>query len=167
MQQGLSEIGVGVLGYAFMGRAHSNALKTLAYMLNPPPAIPRLVAIAGRNAVAVREAAERYGYDDAYTDWRDLVANPRIQLFDNSGPNEVHAEPTIEAAQMGKHVLCEKPLGRDAAEAHAMLEAVERAGVKHMAGFNYRFVPAVRHAYDLIQSGDLPLPRPLLAGLAG
>jgi predicted dehydrogenase len=155
MQQGLPEIGVGVLGYAFMGKAHSNALKTLAYMLDPPPAIPRLVGIAGRTAVAVREAAERYGYDEAYTDWHDLVANPRVQLFDNSGPNEVHAEPTIAAAQMGKHVLCEKPLGRDAAEAHSLLEAVERSGVKHMAGFNYRFVPAVRHAYDLIHSGAL------------
>jgi predicted dehydrogenase len=155
MQQGPSEIGVGVLGYAFMGKAHSNALKTLAYMLDPPPAIPRLVAIAGRNTAAVRHAAQRYGYDDAYTDWRDLVANPRVEVFDNSGPNEVHAEPTIAAAEMGKHVLCEKPLGRDAAEARRMLEAVERTGVKHMAAFNYRFVPAIRHAYDLIHSGAL------------
>ena len=155
MQQAMADIGVGVLGYAFMGKAHSNALKTLAYMLDPPPARPRLVAIAGRNLAAVRHAAQRYGYDDAYTDWRDLVANPRVQVFDNSGPNEVHAEPTIAAAEMGKHVLCEKPLGRDAAEARRMLEAVERTGVKHMAGFNYRFVPAIRHAYNLIHGGAL------------
>src|SRR4029453_9644539 len=108
-----AEIGVGVLGYAFMGRAHSHALKTLAYMLDPPPAIPRLIAIAGRDKAAVAAAAQRYGYTDAYTDWRRLVDDSRIQIFDNSGPNDVHAEPTIAAADAGKHVVCEKPLGRD------------------------------------------------------
>src|ERR1051326_5874648 len=101
MQQGQTEIGVGLLGYAFMGKAHSNALKTLPYMLNPPPVLPRLVGIAGRSADAVRAAAERYGYDHAYVDWRDLLTNPDVQVFDNSGPNEVHAEPSIAAAAMG------------------------------------------------------------------
>jgi predicted dehydrogenase len=149
------EIGVGVLGYAFMGRAHSHALKTLAYMLDPPPAIPRLIAIAGRDETAVAAAAQRYGYTDAYTDWRRLVEDSRIEVFDNSGPNDVHAEPTIAAANAGKHVVCEKPLGRDADEALRMLHAVSRAGVKHMAAFNYRFVPAIRHAYELVQSGAL------------
>jgi predicted dehydrogenase len=149
------EIGVGVIGYAFMGKAHSHALKTLAYMLNPPPAAPLLAAIAGRDAAAVRAAAARYGYARAYTDWRDLVADPRVQLLDNSGPNDTHAEPCIAAAEAGKHVLCEKPLGRTAAEARTMLDAVARAGVKHMVGFNYRFVPAVRYAYELIRSGSL------------
>jgi predicted dehydrogenase len=148
-------IGVGMLGYAFMGKAHSHALHSLPHMVYPPPAVPFLAAIAGRDASAVQEAAARYGYARAYTDWRELVADPQVELFDNGGPNDAHAEPSIAAAEAGKHVLCEKPLGRSAAEARTMLEAVRRAGVKHMVGFNYRFVPAIRYAYELIQSGAL------------
>jgi predicted dehydrogenase len=144
-----------LIGYAFMGKAHSNALKTLPYMMYPPPAIPRLAAIAGRDEVAVSEARARYGYAAAYTDWRQLLADPGVDLLDNGGPNDVHAEPCIAAAEAGKHVLCEKPLGRTAAEAKTMLEAVTRAGVVHMTSFNYRFVPAIRHAYDLIHDGRL------------
>ncbi|MGI9147025.1 MAG: Gfo/Idh/MocA family protein [Chloroflexota bacterium] len=151
----LPRIGVGMLGYAFMGKAHSHALKTLPHMVYPPPAMPVLAAIAGRDARAVRAAAARYGYERAYTDWHDLMADPGVQLFDNGGPNDAHAEPSIAAARAGKHVLCEKPLGRSPAEARAMLTAVTEAGVKHMVGFNYRFVPAVRYAYELVQSGSL------------
>jgi predicted dehydrogenase len=149
------EIGVGMLGYAFMGKAHTNAFKTIPYMMYPPPAIPRLVAICGRNEDAVAEAARRYGYEGYYTDWRQMLADDRIQLFDNGGPNDTHAEPCIAAAEAGKHVFCEKPLARTAEEAKSMLDAVEKAGVKHMAAFNYRFVPAIRQAYDLIRSGAL------------
>src|SRR5215813_9611662 len=89
-------IGVGMLGYAFMGKAHSNAYRTLSYMTWPPPLLPRLVSIAGRNAEAVEAAARRYGYERWTTDWRELVADPPIELFDNGGPNSLHAEPTIE-----------------------------------------------------------------------
>ncbi len=149
------EIGVGMLGYAFMGKAHTNAYKKLPYMIYPPPAVPKLVAIAGRDEAAAKEAALRYGYEGYYTDWRAMIADPRVQLVDNGGPNGLHAEPCIAAARAGKHILCEKPLGRSAEEARAMLEAVRGAGVKHMVGFNYRFVPAIRLAYDLIQSGAL------------
>ena len=109
----IPSIGIGMLGYAFMGKAHSNALKKIAYMTWPPPYIPRLVAIAGRNEEAVREAARRYGYEKYSTDWRDVVADPEVQVFDNGGPNDVHLEPTIAAAKAGKHIICEKPLGRD------------------------------------------------------
>ncbi len=149
------EIGVGMLGYAFMGKAHTNAFKKLPYMIYPPPAIPKLVAIAGRNEEAVREAAKRYGYEGYYTDWKEMLKDDRIQLFDNGGPNDAHAEPCIAAAQAGKHVLCEKPLARSAKEAAAMLEAVQKAGVVHMVAHNYRFVPALRLARDLISSGKL------------
>jgi predicted dehydrogenase len=83
------------------------------------------------------------------------VADDRVQLFDNSGPNNLHAEPTIAAAEAGKHVICEKPLGRDAAESHETWQRVEATGVKHMCAFNYRFVPAVRLAREMIESGDL------------
>lgn len=148
-------IGVGMLGYAFMGKAHTNAMKKIPYMMYPPPAIPRLVAIAGRSEAATAEAAKRYGYEHFYTDWRKLLDNPDVQLFDNGGPNDAHAEPSIAAAQMGKHILCEKPLARTAQEAKAMLDAVNKASVKHMVAFNYRFVPAIVQAKKLIDSGAL------------
>jgi predicted dehydrogenase len=148
-------IGVGMLGYAFMGKAHSNAYKTLAYMTWPPPLMPQLVAIAGRNEDAVSEAARRYGFSAYVTDWKALISDDRIGLFDNSGPNNLHAEPTIAAAEAGKHVICEKPLGRDATESYETWQRVQAAGVKHMCAFNYRFVPAVRLARQMIESGEL------------
>jgi predicted dehydrogenase len=148
-------IGVGMLGYAFMGKAHSNAYKTLAYMTWPPPLMPQLVAIAGRNEEAVAEAALRYGFSEHVTDWKALVADDRVQLFDNAGPNNLHAEPTIAAAEAGKHVICEKPLGRDAGESYDTWQRVAASGVKHMCAFNYRFVPAVRLARQMIESGEL------------
>jgi predicted dehydrogenase len=91
-------IGVGMLGYAFMGKAHTNAFKKLPYMMYPPPMIPNLVAICGRNKEAVAEAAARYGYQGYYTDWRKMLENDAVELFDNGGPNDVHAAPCIMAA---------------------------------------------------------------------
>ena len=149
------EIGIGVLGYAFMGKAHSNAYIEMPHIYWPPPAIPKLVGIAGRSEAAVSEAARRFGYERYTTDWHDLIEDPRIQVLDNLGPNDIHAAPCIAAAQAGKHVLCEKPLARNAEEARQMLEAVEKAGVKHACAFNYRFVPAVRLARHLIEEGAL------------
>lgn len=151
----IPEIGVGMLGYAFMGKAHSNAFRTIPYMMYPPPAIPVLAALAGRNEVDCANAARRYGYARYYTDWRDMLADDTVQLFDNGGPNDVHAEPSIMAAEAGKHVLCEKPLARTAEESKTMLDAVQKAGVKHMVAFNYRFVPAIRQIRNLIDSGAL------------
>jgi predicted dehydrogenase len=148
-------IGVGMLGYAFMGKAHSNAYKTLSYMTWPPPYLPRLVSIAGRNEEAAAGAARRYGFEGYVTDWRELVQDERIALFDNSGPNNLHTEPSIAAAEAGKHVICEKPLGRDANESHEAWQRVDAAGVKHMCAFNYRFVPAVRLARQMIEAGEL------------
>src|SRR3954469_23774467 len=86
-------IGVGMLGYAFMGKAHANAYKTLAYMTWPPPLMPRLLAMAGRSEAPLEEAARRYGFAEHVTDWRALVADERIGLFDNTGPNNLHAAP--------------------------------------------------------------------------
>jgi predicted dehydrogenase len=123
----------------------------MPYIFYPPVARPRLVGIAGRNQEAVQAAATRYGFEAAYTDWQDLLKNPAIQVFDNCGPNNLHAAPTIAAAQAGKHILCEKPLGRTAAESKVMLEAVTGC-VKHMR-FNHRFVPAVRHGAAADRAG--------------
>jgi len=149
------EVGVGMLGYAFMGKAHSNGYKKISYMMYPPPAVPKLIAICGRDEEAVAEAARRYGYEGYYTDWREMLEDDRIQLFDNGGPNNAHAEPCIAAAQASKHIFCEKPLARTGEEAKQMLDAVTQAGVKHMVAFNYRFVPAIRLARNLIDSGAL------------
>ena len=149
------EIGVGLLGYGFMGKAHTNAYKTIPYMVYPPPAVPQLVAICGRNEEAVSAAARRYGYAGYYTNWQEMLADDRIKLFDNSSSNDMHAAPTIAAAQAGKHVFCEKPLARTAEESKGMLDAVRKSGVKHMVAFNYRFVPAIRQIKELIDSGKL------------
>ena len=149
------EIGVGMLGYAFMGKAHANALKKLPYMIYPPPAVPKLAAIAVRSEAKVREAARRYGFARAYTDWRAMLDDPEVQVFDNAGPNDLHAEPNIAAAKAGKHVISEKPLGRNAEECKLMWEAVKKARVKHQVAFNYRFVPAVRLIRNLIDAGKL------------
>ena len=151
----IPEIGVGMLGYAFMGKAHSNAYKKIPYMIYPPPAIPKLIAIAGRNEENVKEAARRYGYEHYYTDWKKMLIKDNIQLFDNGAPNHAHAEPCIAAARLGKHVLCEKPLAATARESARMLEAVTKAGVKHMVAYNYRYVPAIRQIRQLIESGLL------------
>jgi predicted dehydrogenase len=149
------EIGIGMLGYAFMGKAHTNGLKKIPYMMYPPAAVPKLVAIAGRTEDAVKTAAVRYGYEKYYTDWRAMIEDDDVDVFDNTGPNNAHAEPSIAAAEAGKHVFCEKPLARTGEEAKAMLDAVQKAGVQHMVAFNYRFVPAMVVARNLIASGKL------------
>ncbi len=148
-------IGVGMLGYAFMGKAHTNAYKKIPYIVWPPPAIPKLVAIAGRTKDRVAAAAQRFGFEKYYTDWKEMIADDEVQLFDNVGPNNMHSEPCIAAAEAGKHIICEKPLARNAEEAKRMLEAANKAGVKNMCAFNYRFVPAVRLIKNLIDEGAL------------
>jgi predicted dehydrogenase len=146
-------IGVGMLGYAFMGKAHSRAF--LAQRALGTRLVPELVSISGRDREKLEAARALYGWAEGVTDWREQVADDRIGLFDNGGPNFLHAEPTIDAVRNGKHVICEKPLGRTAQEAHAMWSEADRAGVVHMCGFNYRFVPAVRLARELLEAGEL------------
>jgi len=136
-----------------MGKAHSRALSALASL--DVPLRPSLVSISGRTAEPLERARSQWGWAEAVTDWRDQVADERVGLFDNAGPNAVHSEPTIAAARNGKHVLCEKPLATTASEAHSMWSEAEQAGVVHMTGFNYRFVPAVRLAREVLESGDL------------
>jgi predicted dehydrogenase len=142
-----------MLGYAFMGKAHSRAF--LAQRTLGGPLQPELVSISGRNREKLEEARAQYGWAEAVTDWREQVEDDRIGLFDNGGPNALHAEPSIAAVRAGKHVLCEKPLGRTAAESLEMWREAEAAGVVHMCGFNYRFVPAVRLARELLEVGEL------------
>jgi predicted dehydrogenase len=136
-----------------MGRAHSSAFRRIAQVR--PGVEPRLLALACRSAETGQAFAARFGFAAWRERWEDLIADERITLFDNTGPNGLHAEPCIAAARAGKHLLCEKPLARNASEAYRMLEAVRAAGVIHMCGFNYRFLPAVRLAKQLIAEGKL------------
>ena len=148
-------VGVGILGYGFMGKVHSNALLKIPYTYQQPPALPVLVAMGGRNASRVRDTARRFGYPGIYTDWEKMVRDPDIEVFDNCTPDDQHAGPSIAAAQEGKHVLCEKPMALTAQEARKMWQEAEHAGIKHMCCFNYRFVPAVRLARRLLEEKAL------------
>lgn len=146
-------VGIGMIGYNLMGKAHTNGLLKIPHMMYPPAAVPVLASIAGRTESAVAAAAARYGYESYSTDWHDVVNDPSVQVLDNSGPNRVHLPASLAAIELGKHVICEKPLGMTAAESKQLWQAAEAAGVKHMTGFNYRFVPAVQFARRLIQDG--------------
>ena len=125
----MKEIGVALIGYNFMGRAHSNAYRQVRHFFEPR-LVPRLKVLCGRNASAVGEAAARLGFEESATDWRAVVNREDIGLVDVSTPGDSHAEIAIAAARAGKAVLCEKPLANTVAEAKAMLKAVTRAGVK-------------------------------------
>src|SRR5262249_54650510 len=122
---------------------------------SPPPVRPVLVAVAGRSSERVQQAAQRYGAQAAYTDWRHLVEDRRVEAVVNAGPNDLHAEPCVAAAARGLHVLCEKPLARSSVGAAALRDAASRAGIVHMAGYTYRFIPAVLLARQVIQEGRL------------
>ena len=151
----LRRIGIGVLGYGFMGKTHSNAFLKVPYLYESAPAYPDLIALCGRNKSSVEMTAKMFRYTGYYTDWRRLVEDPRIEIFDNCTPDNLHHEPTIAAARSGKHVICEKPLAVTVDEAREMLEAAKSARVKHMCCHNYRFLPAVRLARQLIEQGTL------------
>lgn len=150
-------IGIGMVGYAFMGRAHSQAWRTVGRAFDLP-LVPRMVAVAGRDREKVEMAARRFGWESSETDWRRLIERDDVNLVDICTPGSSHAEIAIAALRTGKHVLCEKPLGNTLAEAETMAqEAVEAAGrgVRAMVGFNYRRVPAATFARQLITEGRL------------
>jgi predicted dehydrogenase len=148
------EVGVALIGYAFMGRAHSNAYRQVGPFLSPR-LTPRMKVLCGRDAKAVRAAARRLGWEETATDWREVVARPDIDLVDVSTPGDSHAAIAIAAARAGKAVLCEKPLANTVREAESMLAAVRKAGVVNMVCHNYRRAPAVMLAKKIIDSGDL------------
>lgn len=148
-------LGIGVLGHAGVAKAHLNALKKLPYIFWPSPVRFRLLGIGGRSLGGVEDAARRYGFEYGTAEFRRIVDDPRIGLFINCAPNDAHAEPCLAAAAEGKHLLCEKPLARDAREARRMWEGVRRDRIQHQVSFNYRFIPAVRLAREMIRAGDL------------
>src|ERR1017187_10055896 len=145
---------IGLVGYGFMGRTHSNAFARVNQFFDVPYR-PVLQAVCGRDAGKVAAFAEQWGYGSTETGWRKLVARPDTDRINVPSPNDTHAEIAIAAAEAGKMVLCEKPLGRNAAESERMVEAVKKAGVPNMVWYNYRRVPAVTLAKQLIDEGRL------------
>jgi len=150
-------LGVGMVGYAFMGAAHSQAWRTAGRFFDLPLA-PRLSVLCGRDAAKVGAAAGRLGWERTETDWRALVTADDVDLVDVASPGDTHAEIAVAALEAGKHVLCEKPLANSVSEAEVMAAAAERAaagGVRSMVGFNYRRVPALSLARRLVAEGRI------------
>ncbi|MAT68527.1 MAG: oxidoreductase [Planctomycetaceae bacterium] len=151
---GKERLRIGLIGCGFMGRAHSNAYNRVANFFDLP-CVPHLTAVCSRNAERTRAFASTWGYESIETDWRAMVARDDIDAIDICVPNKFHCEIATSAAAAGKMVLCEKPLAMSAAEGEQMCQAVETAGVANMVWYNYRRVPAVTLAKQLIQEGKL------------
>lgn len=152
-EAGLPEVGVGLLGCGFIGQVHSNAYIKIPFTCQPPAASPKLIALC--DTVGAEEKARKFNYQGYYTDWKRMVEDPRIQVIDNCTPDNVHHRPSVAAAEHGKHVICEKPLAMTAEDARDMMRAAQKAGVKSMCCHNYRFLPAVRLARELVEKGAL------------
>jgi predicted dehydrogenase len=150
----MNEIGVGLVGYRFMGRAHSNAYRQVARFFDVDPA-PRMVALCGRNEAAVREAASSLGWEGYETDYERMLERDDIGLVDISSSGDTHHKFALAALEAGKHVLCEKPLANTLSEAQEMMEAARRAGTVNMVCHNYRRVPAVQFAKKFVDEGRI------------
>ena len=150
----MAEIGVGLVGYKFMGRTHSNAYRQLPRFFEVDP-VPRMAAICGRDEAGVREAADSLGWESYETDYRELVARDDVGLVDVVTPGNSHHEVVLAALEAGKHVICEKPLANTLSEAKEMVEAARSAGTVNTVCFNYRRAPAVQLAKKLIDEGRL------------
>lgn len=149
------EIRIGLVGYGFMGRTHTNGYKRVGDFFPELQSRPVLQAVCGRTEDKTKAFADQWGYRSYETDWRKLIARDDIDAIDICTPNDQHAEVAIAAAQAGKMVLCEKPLARTTEESLPMVEAIEKAGVPNTVWYNYRRVPAVSLAKQIIESGKL------------
>jgi len=147
-------LNIAMIGYGFMGRAHSNAYQTVNHFFDLDHK-PVLKAICARDEAKAKSFAEKWGYESVETDWRKVLSRKDIDAVDICVPNNLHKEIAIAAAQAGKTILCEKPLAMNAAEGEEMCQAVERAGVANIVWYNYRRVPAVTFAKQLIDEGRL------------
>ena len=150
----MAEINIALLGYKFMGKAHSNAYRQVSHFF-PGKLTPRMKVICGRDRAGAEAAARQFGWEEVETDWRKVIGRKDIDVIDISTPGNLHHEMAIAAAQAGKHIICEKPLANTLADAKEMLRAVEKAGVKHMIMHNYRKIPAVAFAKKLIEDGKI------------
>ncbi|MEI8373973.1 MAG: Gfo/Idh/MocA family oxidoreductase [Planctomycetota bacterium] len=153
--QAAKELRIGLLGCGFMGKCHTNAYKKIPYIYPTAKIKPRLAVLCDAKAELAEQEAARYGYEAFCTDWQQLAADPRIDVLDNCCPDPLHPEPCIAALKQGKHVICEKPMAVSVEAARRMRDAAAVATGKSMCTFNYRFMPAVRLAKDLITEGRL------------
>ncbi|RYE98721.1 MAG: Gfo/Idh/MocA family oxidoreductase, partial [Oxalobacteraceae bacterium] len=149
------EIRIGLIGTGFMGRTHSNGYNRVPNFFPDLIHTPVLKTVCSRNAEKVQAFADQWGYESIETDWRAVIARDDIDAVDICTPNDSHAEIAIAAAEAGKMILCEKPLARTVAEAQQMVDAVDKAGVANTVWYNYRRIPAVTLAKQLITSGKL------------
>lgn len=149
------ELNIGLIGYGFMGRTHSNGYKQISSFFPDGVYKPVLKAVCGRSADKVKAFAEQWGYESYETHWKELISRDDIDLVDICVPNNMHAEIAIAAANSGKMIVCEKPLSRTLSEGQQMVSAVEQAGVKNLVSYNYRRIPAVTLAKQIIDSGKL------------
>ncbi|QDV71298.1 1,5-anhydro-D-fructose reductase [Rosistilla carotiformis] len=150
----MKNVNIGMIGYGFMGKAHTNGYAQANHFFKLGHK-PVLKALCARNAEKAQEFADNWGYESIETDWRELLKRDDIDAVDICVPNNLHKEISIAAAEAGKAVLCEKPLAIDVAEGEAMCEAVEKAGVPNMVWYNYRRIPAVSLAKQIIDEGRL------------
>lgn len=144
-----------MIGAGFMGKAHSLSYAGMPMFFWPAPGIPYRKTVVDVTEELAKEAAQRFGYENYTANWRDVIEDPSIDIVDIVTPNDSHAEIAIAAAKAGKHIICEKPLARNAEEAKKMWDAVREAGVKHMVAFNYRRTPAVALAKKYIEEGRI------------
>ena len=151
----MRSVNVGMIGAGFMGKTHSLAYAALPMFYWPPPALPVRRVIADVHPESASQAAARFGFERSTGDWREVIADPDVELVDISVPNDLHAEIAIAAAEAGKHIFCEKPLARDAAEARSMYDAVRGSSLVHMVAFSYRCTPAVGLAKRYIDEGAI------------
>lgn len=149
------EIRIGLVGCGFMGKCHTNAYKKIPYIYSAAKVLPRLAVLCDQKADIVEREAARYGFEQYTTDWKELAADPAIDVLDNCTPDPMHPAPCIAALEHGKHVVCEKPMAITVADARRMRDAAAAAKGKAMCTFNYRFFPAVRLAKDLIADGKI------------
>ncbi len=150
-----TELRIGLIGCGFMGRTHTNGYKRVSDFFPDLTYRPVLKAVCSRNKDKVQAFADQWGYESVETDWKVLIARDDIDAIDICAPNNMHAEIAIAAAAAGKMILCEKPLARTLDEAELMVKAIEKAGVKNTVWYNYRRVPAVTLAKQIIDSGKL------------
>ena len=148
-------LNIGLIGGGFMGRTHSNGYRRVPNFFPDLAYTPVLKAVCFRNETKAKAFAEQWGYESFETDWRKIIARADIDAVDICTPNDTHAEIAIAAAAAGKMILCEKPLARDLAESQLMVDAIEKAGVKNTVWYNYRRLPAVTLAKQIIDSGKL------------
>ena len=151
----MQKLNVALIGAGFMGKAHSLAYAAMPMFFWPAPAMPVRKTVVEVNEDLARDAALRFGFENSSSDWRKVIEDPSIDVVDIATPNNSHAEIAIAAAKAGKHIICEKPLARTAAESLAMLEAVRGTNLVHMVAFNYRRTPAVALAKKLISEGAI------------